>query len=167
MIRQAVPTADIELQQRIQDSMLDFYEQNIAEYSRCYQGMAEVLQTIEQLGLKWGVVTNKKQRFTQPLLAALQLSERAACAISGDSTPYSKPHPEPLFAACRQAGLNPAQCVYIGDAAHDISAGKQANMRTLAAAYGYVGEGCQVESWGADGIITHPLQLQNWIQAHL
>ena len=111
------------------------------------------------------MVTNKRERFTLPLLQALQLDQRAHCIISGDTTAFAKPHPEPMFAACTQAGVEPEQCVFIGDAIHDIQAGKSAKMKTLVALYGYLQADDQPEQWGADGLIAHPEQLQQWIKA--
>lgn len=151
---------------RMLEFMLDAYQNNIAEHSRFFGGITESLAAIEQLGLKWGVVTNKKARFTDPLMAALQLNERAACVVSGDTTANSKPHPEPMLEACRRAGVEPRNCVYIGDAVHDITAGKSANMKTLAALYGYLNSDDRPDTWGADALIEHPQQLLQWIHAH-
>lgn len=166
MIKHCV-SVDESLAQRMLAFMLDSYEQNIAEHSRFFQGIAESLTAIEQLGLKWGVVTNKKSRFTGPLMDSMLLTERAACIISGDTTANSKPHPEPMLAGCRQAGVAPENCVYIGDAVHDITAGKRANMKTLAALYGYLNDDDQPHTWGADALIEQPPHIMNWIHAHL
>lgn len=167
MIKQATPNLAAADQEQLLSYMLDCYQNNIAEHSRFFQGISETLDNIEALGLKWGVVTNKRERFTQPLMDAFDLTKRAACIISGDSTANCKPHPEPMFAACKQANVIPENCVYIGDASHDITAGKNANMKTLAALYGYIRANDQPECWGADGLIEHPSQLQTWIQANL
>ena len=167
MIKHAAADADEALQAKMLDFMLDCYQHNIAEHSRFFSGIHETLDTIESLGLKWGVVTNKRKRFTLPLMHAMKLMDRAACIISGDTTANSKPHPEPMLAACKQAQVNPENCVYIGDASHDIAAGKSANMKTLAALYGYINENDRPENWGADALIEHPQQLQHWIQTTL
>lgn len=164
MLEQAAAAADAEMQQRLLTYMLDHYQQHIAVHSRLYPGMAETLLAIEAMGLKWGVVTNKRQRFTGPLLTALELERRTACIVSGDTTAFSKPHPAPLFAACVQAGVEPENCVYLGDAAHDITAGRSAGMQTLVAAYGYLHVDDRPEDWGADGLISHPGQLLKWIE---
>lgn len=144
--------------------MLDRYQSNIAVHSRLFDGMDKVLQQLEQVGLKWGVVTNKHERFSLPLMAALDLERRAACIVSGDSTPFSKPHPEPMFEACRQVGVAPDACIYLGDAAHDMIAGKQAGMQVIAALYGYLKDDDLPENWGADGLIGHPEHLLQWIK---
>ncbi len=165
MINHVAGDADEALKSRMLDFMLDCYQNNIAEHSRFFAGINETLKAIETLGLKWGVVTNKRERFTLPLMEALNLSDRAACIVSGDTTANPKPHPEPMLAACKQAGVRPENCVYIGDASHDIAAGKNANMKTLAAIYGYLKEGDQPENWGADALIERPEQLLHWIHS--
>ena len=167
MISNSIDSDDEQLKARMLEFMLDSYQANIAEYSRFFEGMEQVLATLESKGLKWGVVTNKRERFTLPLMAALGLDQRAACIISGDTTQFSKPHPEPMFAACRQAEVKPENCLYIGDAQHDIAAGNQANMKTLAALYGYLKPIDQPETWGADGFISQPQQLLQWIDTLL
>ena len=58
--------------------------------------------------LAWGVVTNKSQRFTEPLTGAMPLFASARAIVSGDTTPHAKPHPEPLFEAARRLRLDPA-----------------------------------------------------------
>ncbi|MGY6277572.1 HAD family hydrolase [Methylomonas sp. MgM2] len=167
MIKRAVSCADETHQNQVLDLMLECYQNNIAVHSCVFSGISETLEIIESAGLKWGVVTNKRERFTLPLMDALNLSQRAACVISGDTTANSKPHPEPMLAACEQAKVKPENCVYIGDAAHDISAGKKANMKTLAAVYGYLKEGDKPEEWGADALVENPKQIQQWIQTSL
>jgi phosphoglycolate phosphatase len=147
--------------------MLDHYQHNIAEHTVFFKGMSDTLDAIEAQGLKWGIVTNKRERFTNPLMDALKLTGRAACIISGDTTANPKPHVEPMLAACKLAAVKPQECVYIGDASHDITAGKNAQMKTLAALYGYLKPGDTPETWGADALIESPEQLATWIASAL
>ena len=151
----------------ILETMLDLYQNNIAEHTVFFKGMLDTLDAIEAQGLKWGVVTNKRERFTHPLMDALRLTDRAACIISGDTTANPKPHVEPMLAACKKAAVKPQECVYIGDASHDITAGKNAHMKTLAALYGYLKPGDTPEAWGADALIESPEQLSTWIHSAL
>jgi len=151
----------------ILETALNFYQDNIAEHSHFFAGILDTLALIEDEGLKWGVVTNKRKRFTEPLMAALDLTSRAACIISGDSTAHAKPHVAPMLAACRIAEVNPQQCVYIGDASHDIVAGKTAQMKTLAALYGYLKPDDQPVTWGADALTASPDHLTDWIKTAL
>ncbi len=145
--------------------MLTLYEAGIACRSRFYAGMETVLDTLEQRGIPWGIVTNKHSRFTHPLLMALGIDHRPACIISGDTTAERKPHPLPLLEACRQLRTAPQTCVYVGDAKRDIEAGQRAGMATLVALYGYLADDDQPECWGANGLLQHPGDLIAWLDA--
>jgi phosphoglycolate phosphatase len=125
--------------------------------------MAEVLATLEQRGIKWGIVTNKFARLTEPLLQQLGLLTRSVCTISGDTLPQRKPDPAPLLYACQLAQSTPAQCVYVGDAWRDIEAGQRAGMRTLIALYGYLNEDDTPTQWGATGMLSKPFDLITWL----
>ena len=161
------PTVTPDQRLTLLDTLLGHYEANIAQHTALFSGMANTLATIESLGLPWGVVTNKRERFTLPLMDALQLSHRAACIISGDTAAKPKPFAEPMLEASKRAGVHPSECVYIGDAQHDIAAGKNANMRTLVALYGYLNATDKPETWGADALIATPEQLTRWIKTIL
>jgi phosphoglycolate phosphatase len=51
--------------------------------------------------------------------------------------------------------------VYVGDDLRDVQAGHAAGMLTVAAAWGYLGEGEAIEAWGAHHLIEEPAQLLN------
>lgn len=165
MIDRSVEDVDDATKAKVLEVMLTHYQHNIAEHSCFFNGIEWLLTEIEQLGLKWGIVTNKRECFTTPLLDAFGLTSRVACAVSGDTTPYSKPHPEPMLTACRLAAVEPVHCLYVGDAEHDIAAGKNANMKTLAALYGYLKPDDKPHEWGADGFLDTPEQLIAWIRS--
>ncbi len=143
--------------------LLDHYRDNIANHTRLFPGMEEVLDHIEQSGANWGVVTNKPGWLTEPLMAELGLQPRAACIISGDTLNERKPHPAPLLHACELAGSQPEDCVYIGDAERDIMAGKRAGMHTLLALFGYLDESDQPHEWGADASVESPQAILHWL----
>ncbi|MDF1529187.1 MAG: HAD-IA family hydrolase [Sedimenticola sp.] len=145
--------------QEYRQDLLAIYLQNIVRETALFPGMAEVLEQLEQLGIGWGIVTNKPAWLTDPLVAGMGLSQRAACIISGDTTPNSKPHPGPILYACEQTGVTPTACIYVGDAERDIVAGREAGTATLAALFGYLGEKDRPESWGADDLIAKPEDL--------
>lgn len=139
--------------------LLDVYLHNIARETKLFPGMSELLAAIEAKAIPWGVVTNKPGWLTEPLMEALNLTPRAACIVSGDTTGHSKPHPEPLFYACKVANITAKDCLYIGDAARDIEAGKAAGMITIGALFGYLLEGEDPKDWHADKYINHPSEI--------
>lgn len=138
---------------------LDNYERCMRERTVIFEGVPELVVSLHGRGLAWGVVTNKIERFTLPLTAGMPLFTSAQAIVSGDTTPYPKPHPAPLLEAARRLGLAPELCVYVGDDERDIVAGKAAGMRTVAATYGYLGSKTDAAAWGADAAIEHPQEL--------
>jgi phosphoglycolate phosphatase len=145
----------------LRDEFLTLYEHNLFRETRLFPGMAELLDGLEQRSLLWGIVTNKLERFTVPLIQALGLSDRAGCVVGGDTVSRAKPHPDPLFEASRRLGCDPAQCCYVGDDERDVQASHAAGMTPVVALYGYLGDGKPPREWGADAYIEHPLELLN------
>jgi len=143
----------------MREEYLQLYTANLCRLTCLFEGMAETLQQLEQRNIPWGVVTNKPARFTDPLMAALGLSKRAASIISGDTCTHPKPHPEPLLCASREIGLPPEQCLYVGDAERDMEAANAAGMRPIVAHYGYLGPDDHPEQWSAHSMIKHPQEL--------
>jgi N-acetyl-D-muramate 6-phosphate phosphatase len=143
----------------LRDEFLSRYEERMAHETRVFESMAPVLEHLQSRGMPWGIVTNKATRFSEPLVAAMGLQERAATLVCGDTTAHAKPHPAPLIEAARRMGLAAADCIYVGDDLRDVQAGRAAGMATVAAAWGYLGEGESIEAWGADYIIQSPGEL--------
>jgi len=148
----------------LRQQLLDIYASGIANKTQLFPGMAELLNSIETAGMNWGVVTNKPAWLTEPLLDALQLTQRAASIVSGDTLPERKPHPSPLLYACEQAGSHSMECVYVGDAERDIVAGHRAGMKTVVALFGYIGKDDKPETWGADALLESPQHIKEWLQ---
>ena len=143
----------------LRDEFFANYEKALCVHSKLFDGMEHLLHQLESAQLPWGIVTNKSERFTNPLMELMGLSQRSASTVSGDTTPHSKPHPEPILHAARIANLDPNKSLYVGDDIRDVIAGKAAGMKTVAAAYGYCGCEEPPEAWGADFIIHTPQEL--------
>ncbi len=143
----------------LRDEFFENYEKALYINSVLFEGMDHVLRQLDDAKLPWGIVTNKSERFTNPLTDLMGLRQRAVSTVSGDTTAYSKPHPEPILHAARVANIDPSRSLYVGDDIRDIVAGKAAGMKTIAAAYGYCGCEEPPEAWGADYLVRHPKEL--------
>jgi phosphoglycolate phosphatase len=141
------------------------YEARMLLNTHVFDGVPVLIEALRAQGLAWGIVTNKSKRFTEPLVRSIAAFSSAGAVVSGDTTPFAKPHPEPLFEAARRLDLDPSQCVYVGDDERDIVAGRAAGMRTVAATYGYMGAQADAALWQADGAIDSPAALLQWLNA--
>lgn len=155
--------SDDTLIKQLQPRYLELYQLNISRHSRLFDGMESVLDTLESRGLPWGVVTNKPQFLTQALMKEMALDKRCCAVISGDTTKHAKPHPEPLFEACKRCEVLAEKCLYIGDDLRDIQAGNSAGMVTLSAAWGYYLPEDKIEQWPAQALLRRPKEILHWL----
>ncbi|MFL6626337.1 MAG: phosphoglycolate phosphatase [Vitreoscilla sp.] len=149
----------------LRDAFLAHYEAGLLERTGPFDGVADLLSALEAAGIAWGIVTNKATRFTVPIVAGLGLAQRAGVVVCGDTTPHSKPHPEPLLHAARALGVAPEHVAYVGDDLRDAQAAHAAGMPMLAATWGYLGQGEPVHEWGADALVDAPSQVLDWLRA--
>lgn len=148
---------------RLRQSLLDVYKKNISKHTRLFSGMDRLIERLEKNNVLWGIVTNKPSWLTDPLMSDLGLTHRAAAIVSGDTTAERKPHPLPLIHACEQMQCKPVECLYVGDAERDIIAGNRAGMKTITALFGYIEANDSPENWGADAMISEPLDIEKFL----
>ena len=145
--------------------LLAYYSSQLSTHSQLFPALEECLDWLENNDLHWGIVTNKPELYTTPLLTALALQQRAAAVICPEHVRNSKPDPEPLLLACQQLDCPPQQAVYVGDHARDIEAGRRAGMPTIAASYGYLADPEEAQGWQADYIASQPADILRILQA--
>ena len=146
----------------LREEFLGIYAKNLCRETKLFAGMPELLDELERRNVLWGVVTNKAERFTHPLLELLGVHHRTACIVGGDTTGKIKPDPAPLLAASERIGIAPPHCIYLGDDRRDVEAGRAAGMQVVVARFGYL-NGNDPETWGADAMIDQPLDLLGYL----
>jgi phosphoglycolate phosphatase len=147
----------------LRDEFYVHYAEHMLHDTRPFEAVECLLQALDDRGVPWGIVTNKALRFAEPTARALGLLPRAAALVAGDSTPHTKPHPEPLLEAARRLRCPPQACAYVGDDPRDVRAGRAAGMATVAASWGYLGVEAPVHEWGADAVLAAPGELLTWL----
>lgn len=141
------------------DRFLEDYRQCMLDNSHLFPHVNELLNAIEQRELTWGIVTNKSEALTHPLLNYLKLNSRSKVTICGDTTPFPKPDPRSLLFAIEQLNKDSNQCIYVGDDERDIIAGKKAGMKTIAVTYGYSLDSTMATACKPDAIAHHPAEI--------
>lgn len=122
-------------------------------HTRIYPGVLEGLQAWRDGGLRLGVVTNKPAQFTEALLERMGLAGYFDVVVSGDTTAFKKPHPEPILHACHQFGVEPQRNLHVGDSKNDIEAARAAGCAAFCVPYGY-NEGAPVDSAECDALVS-------------
>lgn len=111
------------------------YLAHIADSTRLYAGVSEALAELARLG-KLACVTNKPERLSVALLAALGVGELFSAVIGGDTCAEGKPSPIVLAEASRQVGRTGA-AIMIGDSPADVRCGRAFGATTIWCAWGY------------------------------
>lgn len=141
------------------DRFLEDYRQCMLDNSHLFPQVNELLDTLEKKKIAWGIVTNKSEALTYPLLDYLKLNSRSKVTVCGDTTPFPKPDPGGLIFAAEQLSKKTAQCIYVGDDERDIIAGKKAGMKTIAVTYGYSLDKVMATACEPDAIAHHPSEV--------
>jgi phosphoglycolate phosphatase len=138
----------------------------LAEYEACFTDNTVLFDDVNALldqlvaqNLPWGIVTNKPERFTTPLLPRLGFLHEPQVVVSCGGTAHAKPHTKPMFDACLALGVAASDCVYVGDAECDMVAGKNAGMKTVLVNWGYLHAADDLSQWPIDARIDTPLDL--------
>ena len=163
LVRLGFGNLEPEAHEAMRMRLLNIYRRRLARHTRLFEGGDEMLTELERRGLHWGIVTNKPGWLTDPLLIEVNLHNRARAVVSGDTLPERKPHPLPLLHAAKILGVDPHECVFVGDAERDCQAAQAAGMFVLVAGYGYLGDGDQADAWFSHGWLDTPLELLDWL----
>jgi len=129
------------------------YEHFNGRAAKPFPGVMEGVQALKAMGLPLGVITNKAEAFTVPLLERTGLAPYMDVIVSGDILPRPKPDPMPVIWACGRLGVSPADTLLIGDSVHDFKAGHNAGCKVFLVPYGY-NEGQDVRGLAADAIVA-------------
>ncbi|AVP98087.1 phosphoglycolate phosphatase [Ahniella affigens] len=159
MVQAAFPgISEAELEARI-PVYLGHYRARIADQTDYFAGMDEVVEQLAARGIKMAIVTNKPTWLAEPLIAELGLDVRFPVLVCGDTLAVRKPDPAPFLLAAERLNVTASACLVVGDDLRDIDGAKNAGMRSMAAAYGYIQAHDPVAAWAADWTIETPLEL--------
>ncbi len=145
------------------EDFLEHYAANIAVHTRPFDGVVPALDRFRADGWKLAVCTNKTERLTLPLLAALNMTDHFDAVVGGDTFDVSKPHAEPVLGAIKRAGGTQEGSIMIGDSVTDINAARAAGIPVVAVDFGYTP--VPVSELGPDRIISHFDELADAVAA--
>lgn len=138
---------------------VEAYDACACQSSRLYPGVMDSLRLLQQQKVTLGLITNKPERFTLPLLRHFQLAPFFSLVLSGDSLAEKKPHPQPLRHAMDYYATDPKQCLMVGDSKSDVAAARAAGIKVACVSYGY-NHGEDISRYSPDWVIDSLLELQ-------
>ena len=109
------------------------YAEHLADNSRPYPGVVELLAELRERGYALGVATTKRSPMALRLVDAMGLGDRLDHVQGTDGFPH-KPAPDVVERTL--AALSAEGRWMVGDTVHDVAAGKAAGLRTYAVTWG-------------------------------
>jgi phosphoglycolate phosphatase len=164
LLKNGMPRADEATFQSWRQLFLRHYADNSCNQSSLFDGIPELLDVLDDSGMPWGVVTNKPEALTWPIIEAMGLVGRAACVVGGDTLSQSKPHPAPVSLACGIIGTVPEETLMVGDDIRDIEAGRAAGTQTAAVYYGYGSHEFTGDVVDGSLQVHHPIELAELVR---
>ena len=135
------------------DAFLKFYMANIAVHSKPFPGALDMLDDLDRMGVKVGLVTNKLEGHAIALFDALGLRDRFAAFLGRDSLGRETPKPAPDLIHAMLARSGTSRAAFVGDSDFDIGAARAADVPVVAVSFGFLQQ--PVDTLGADAIIDH------------
>ncbi len=129
--------ADETLQETMLRDFLAFYGDNIANESRPYPGVVDMLEKFQKSGARLAVCTNKRENLSRRLLKALALDGYFHAVTGRDTLPVHKPDPAHLLGTVIIAKGNLDRTVMIGDSKTDLDTARAAGMPFIGVSFGY------------------------------
>ena len=139
---------------------LDYYVAHIDCYTRPYEGIYEVLSTLQSEGWTIAVASNKFDSGTKTLVSNL-FPETPFKAIYGNREGFPlKPDKALLDLIMEECGASREMTIMVGDSGVDMQTAKNAGVRSVGCTWGFRSRE-ELEENGADCIIDRPLELLN------
>ena len=132
---------------------LQSYADTVAERSRPFAGLPDLLADLRHAGAMLAVCTNKNEKLSKTLLRALHLDGYFGCIAGRDTFSMQKPHPEHLLRTIAAVDGDPKRSVMVGDSDVDIATAKAARIPIIAVTFGYTPK--PVATFGPDITIDH------------
>ena len=137
---------------------LDFYTANIDRHTRPYDGIYEVLRTLQDEGWSLAVASNKFDEGTQKLVRSI-FPDIHFSAIYGNKEGFPlKPDAALLDLIIKECDADVATAWMIGDSGVDIHTAKNAGVRSIGCSWGFRPR-TELEEFGADYIVDAPSEI--------
>ena len=142
---------------------LDAYFNNLLNKTDFIPGMEEFLNNLIKQNIKWGIVTNKYQKYAKPIIEGITLLQKhCSVLVCGDTTSHSKPHPEPVLHALKVLSFDGEETIYIGDDPRDVQSGYNAGCWTHGVDFfDQNRHKANLSKWGSDDFSTTVQELAN------
>jgi phosphoglycolate phosphatase len=142
----------------LHQALLRDYEKHLLEKTTLYQGIPELLNALTEKGIPFSILSNKPDPFTQTICRSLFEKWQPTVILGAGGDIPRKPNPSGALFICRKLGIQPDQCVYVGDSNVDMETANAAGMYAVGVSWGFRSRK-ELQESGAATIIDRPSEL--------
>jgi phosphoglycolate phosphatase len=160
LIERALPAEDATAEniEKLLPSFRAYYNLHMADDTKPYRGVCELLADLQQMGVLLAVASNKYQAATQKHVSHY-FGDTEFVAVFGQREGVAiKPDPQIIFDVLEVAGVTPEDVIYVGDSNVDMQTGPRAGVDTVGVSWGFRPRE-ELAAHNPMAIIDHPLQL--------
>lgn len=138
------------------------YKEHCMDLTRPYKGIPKLLKKLEELNIKFAVLSNKPDNFTNIMVNTL-FPDNHFSAIWGKKEDFPrKPDPKAVFAILESLGEVPQDCLYIGDSDIDIYTAQNAGITACGVSWGFRSTE-ELKTAGAEHIADTPEDILKYL----
>ena len=165
MIERALPedARTPEIIDKVKADYFVYYNEHYNDSTCTYNGVPQLLDALESMGITMAVVTIKAQAFAEKVINKL-FGDKYFSLVFGqrDGVP-NKPDPTLTLMAMKELGVNPKECIFLGDSGMDVATGVNSGAYPVGELWGFRDEQ-ELKENGAKRIILNPLELIDIIE---
>lgn len=110
----------------------EYYAKNHLQRTKIHPFTQMLLRTLRTSGFKLGIITTKYKEPVMDVLSHFCILELFDAVVTGYEVEKHKPAPDIVLEAAKRLGVEPKQCIVVGDSLVDVQAGKRAGAFTVA-----------------------------------
>lgn len=141
--------------------MAEYYKDHADIKTKPYDGICELLETLNTKGIKTAVVTNKVENAAE-LLCNRKFGNVFDCVIGDNGKDRLKPAPDNVFRALNQLGYDKKEVLYAGDSDVDMVTAHNAGLTSIGVTWGFRDE-ITLSNAGADFIVNKPCEILKFL----
>lgn len=136
----------------------EIYAKHNLDHTAPYEGIVELLKSLQQQNIKIGVCTNKHDEAAKEIICII-FGENIFDEIIGDKQGLKrKPDPGKVLMIAKHWQLKPEEIAYLGDSDVDMQTAQNANMLAVGVLWGFR-DAEELQKNGADILLKNPLEL--------
>ncbi len=148
-------------EQQVQKALDDFtpyYVEHIDVHTRPYPGMVELLNGLNDRGIKLAVASNKFQEGAEKLIGEFFPGIDFVAVLGNKEGLPLKPSAQVVELILAKAAVDKSECLYVGDSATDVKTAKNAGVVCAGVTWGFRPESDLVQA-GAEHIVKSATEL--------